>query len=296
MITPVYIRSTASIHSDGQAQGNAKRAVEPDYKEVITDAGLRRRMSRAVKMGVYSALTCLADTSSDSVGGIITATGLGCLADTEKFMKSIVDNNEQLLTPTPFIQSTFNTIGGQVALLRKIHAYNVTYVHRALSVESALIDAVMHIAEGADNILLGAVDEITESSVDIQQRMGMLRNNAAGEGSQFFLLSRNSNGCVAQITDISTRRGAITQTDFATWVDSFLSNNNVDKTDLVVLNGSKQVLTNAIDFKNQCGEYFTAVAFALWQAVEQIKSGARNVLIANSFQNTNHSLILIKAL
>lgn len=299
MITPVYIRNTASIHSDGQLQGNAYRAVEPDYKEVITDAGLRRRMSRAVKMGVYSALTCLADTPSNNVGGIITATGLGCLADTEKFMKSIVDNNEQLLTPTPFIQSTFNTIGGQVALLRKIHAYNVTYVHRALSVESALIDAVMHIAEGADNILLGAVDELTDSSVDIQQRMGLLRDNAAGEGAQFFLLSNNSKGCVAQITDIETRRGAIEQDDFAAWVNSFISTNNVDKTNMIVLSGSKQTETqfaNAINYKKQSGDYFTSVAFAMWQAVEQIKLGARNVLIINSYQKTNHSLILLKAI
>lgn len=53
------------------------------------------------------------------VDAIITATGLGCLADTEKFMNALMDNREQMLNPTAFIQSTFNTVGAQLALLLK---------------------------------------------------------------------------------------------------------------------------------------------------------------------------------
>ena len=63
-------------------------------------------------------------------------------------MNALMDNREQMLNPTAFIQSTFNTVGAQLALLLKIHAYNVTYVHRGLSFESALIDGIISIAEG----------------------------------------------------------------------------------------------------------------------------------------------------
>ena len=115
---PVFIINSSSIASDGTVAGLTMPATEPDYKEIITDATLRRRMSRFVKMGVACGLECIGQTSD--IDAVITATGLGCLADTEKFIESIVANNERLLNPTPFIQSTFNTVGGQLALLKGI--------------------------------------------------------------------------------------------------------------------------------------------------------------------------------
>ena len=133
MMQPVYINHIASIHAD-TASGESLylSANEPDYKSIITNAALRRRMSRIIKMGVACGLECISTLPSEKVHAIITATGLGCLADTEKFLNTIIENKEQLLNPTPFIQSTFNTIGAQIALLRQIHAYNMTYVHRGV--------------------------------------------------------------------------------------------------------------------------------------------------------------------
>ena len=186
---PVYINRIASIHAESRNEKPYFSAQEPDYKEMITNANLRRRMSRMIKMGVACGLECLKDIPSEKVDAIITATGLGCLADTEKFMNALMDNREQMLNPTAFIQSTFNTVGAQLALLLKIHAYNVTYVHRGLSFESALIDGIISIAEGKQHVLAGAMDEITPTSYIIQQRLGLLKGTTAGEGAQFFLLS-----------------------------------------------------------------------------------------------------------
>lgn len=143
-------------------------------------------------MGVACGLECMGELSPEKIQGIITATGLGCLTDTEKFLNNLLDNEERMLNPTPFIQSTFNTIGAQIALIHQIHAYNMTYVHRGLSFESALLDAMMKIEEGSENILVGAIDEMTETCYTIQQRLGMLKGIAAGEGAQFFLLSREA--------------------------------------------------------------------------------------------------------
>ena len=167
---PVYIQRIASIHPQGNhsQENNPKvndspdvaanrpflQACEPDYKDIIANATLRRRMSRIVKMGVACGLECMGELSPEKIEGIITATGLGCLVDTEKFLNNLLDNEERMLNPTPFIQSTFNTIGAQIALIHQIHAYNMTYVHRGLSFESALLDAMMKIEEGSENILV----------------------------------------------------------------------------------------------------------------------------------------------
>ena len=174
---PVYINHIASIHPDPSGgEEPYLSACEPDYKAVIANPTLRRRMSRIIKMGVACGLECMGATVPEEIGAIITATGLGCLTDTEKFLNAMIDNGERMLNPTPFIQSTFNTIGAQIALLCRIQAYNMTYVHRGLSFESALLDAMMRIAEGDNKVLVGAVDEITPARIsdDLTRRVQTL--------------------------------------------------------------------------------------------------------------------------
>ena len=80
---PVYINRIASIHAESRNEKPYFSAQEPDYKQMITNANLRRRMSRMIKMGVACGLECLKDISPEKVDAIITATGLGCLADTD---------------------------------------------------------------------------------------------------------------------------------------------------------------------------------------------------------------------
>ena len=74
---PVYINRIASIHAESRNEKPYFSAQEPDYKEMITNANLRRRMSRMIKMGVACGLECLKDIPSEKVDAIITATGLG---------------------------------------------------------------------------------------------------------------------------------------------------------------------------------------------------------------------------
>ena len=242
---PVYIQRIASIHPQGNhsQENNPKvndsldvaanrpflQACEPDYKDIIANATLRRRMSRIVKMGVACGLECMGELSPEKIGGIITATGLGCLVDTEKFLNNLLDNEERMLNPTPFIQSTFNTIGAQIALIHQIHAYNMTYVHRGLSFESALLDAMMKIEEGSENILVGAMDEMTETSYIIQQRLGLLKGIEAGEGAQFFLLSREAGEHpLAEIRGLETFTGQHTTEKISSRIIRFLQRNGLE--------------------------------------------------------------------
>lgn len=317
---PIYIRHTASIHPQGNPENHPYlSACEPDYKGIITNATLRRRMSRIVKMGVACGLECIDGMTSENIQGIITATGLGCLADTEKFLNTLIENEERMLNPTPFIQSTFNTIGAQIALFRQIHAYNMTYVHRGLSFESALLDAMLKIWEGADNILVGAIDEMTDTSYAIQQRLGLLKGMQAGEGSQFFLLSREAGEHpLAEIIGIDTFAGQQTAEEINTRISCFLQRNGLKAQDIhwlmtgksaeketackgnaiyeELLNSSLFSSSIHLGFKHECGEYPTASAYAVWKAVKEAQQCDRttNILIYNHHHSINHSLILIR--
>ena len=180
------------------------RDVTTDIKVLIPDAGLRRRMSRVIKSAVATAVEAIGGVEGiKALDAIITATGWGCLADSEKFLRNLIAEREQLLNPTPFIQSTFNTVGGQIALLGHNHCYNVTYVNRSHSFEDALLDAAMRVADGeSGNLLVGAFDEQTPSQHRIMERMGTFRYIDDGEGAVFAIVKANSEGCIAQLTEI----------------------------------------------------------------------------------------------
>ena len=180
----LYISGASYISSD-----------EPDYKEVITDANSRRRMGRLLKMAVWCGLKSLDGVPSERVAGIITSTGAGFMKDTISFGSSIFDREETLLNPSPFMQSTFNTASGYIALIRKIHAYNTTYVQQADGFAASVIDAAMLLDDaGEGNVaLVGAFDEVTPEVDVIRQRLGLYRVGDGflplGEGAAAFLLS-----------------------------------------------------------------------------------------------------------
>lgn len=189
---PLYITGASYISAE-----------EPDYKEVITDATSRRRMGRLLKMAVWCGLKSLEGVPSEMVAGIITSTGAGFMKDTISFGSSIFDREETLLNPSPFMQSTFNTASGYIALIRKIHAYNTTYVQQADGFAASLVDAAMLLDDaGEGNVaLVGAFDEVTPEVDVIRQRLGLYRVGDGflplGEGAAAFLLS------AAMPTDVS---------------------------------------------------------------------------------------------
>ena len=201
----LYISGTSYVSAD-----------EPDYKEVITDANSRRRMGRLLKMAVWCGLKSLDGVPSERVSGIITSTGAGFMKDTISFGSSIFDREETLLNPSPFMQSTFNTASGYIALIRKIHAYNTTYVQQADGFAASLVDAAMLLDDaGEGNVaLVGAFDEVTPEVDVIRQRLGLYRVGDSflplGEGAAAFLLSAAmptgvSESCLA--TESSTGLG-----------------------------------------------------------------------------------------
>lgn len=288
-------------------EGNRWPCIEPDYKTYITDAALRRRMSRIVKMGVAAALGCVKSSGITQPDAIITATGLGCLADTEKFMAALIERQEQQLNPTPFIQSTFNTVGAQIALLLNNQGYNNTYAHSGCAFESALIDALMQIGEAnANNVLAGCYDEMTDTCFEIMQRLGFWKKNldnschlyenpssgsAAGEGTAFFMLSNRlpANTLPIKLSGVRSFRVPADHVSLLREVELLLANGEKTSSDIDLLllgnNGDASgdlMYRQLIEyfprnkgycfFKNLCGEYPTSSAFALYLAFNLLKS------------------------
>ena len=160
---------------------------EPDYRQIIPDANLRRRIGRIVRMGLAAASGCVGRADGVKLDAVIASTALGCLADTEKFMKEMIEREESMLNPSAFIYSTFNTVAGQIALVRGIRAYNMTYVNGGCSFNDAMRDAALCIAEGMDNILVVAYDENTPTAETVMRRIG--REYIGDAVSVAFLLS-----------------------------------------------------------------------------------------------------------
>jgi len=272
---------------------------KPNYREYINPK-LLRRMSKIVRMGIVASKTALNEADIKKPDAIITGTGMGCQIDTEKFLNSMLENDEGLLTPTSFIQSTHNTIGGAIALGQENHNYNLTYVHRTFSFESALLDSIMLLREEkAKNVLVGGFDEITEESWLIKTHINHYKKEEssnlnilndkqegalAGEGSSFFVLSGEKNrNTLAEVVDTGMLFRPTSKNEIGEWITLFLERNNLVAEDIDLLvsgyNGDKKydevytLLESTVFkdtpvayYKHLSGDYDTSSAFATWLA------------------------------
>ncbi len=334
-----YIRSSACISpqntfgSNGfltdvvEYTGTRLKAIEPDYKEFI-DPKLIRRMSHIIKMGVAAAMQCLKDGRTGMPGAIVTGTAFGCLEDTVTFLSRTISQNEELLPPTAFIQSTHNTVAAQIALMLGCHQYNNTFVHKGISFESALVDALMLLNDQeADNILVGGADELTDASFTILNRLGLYKRwpvsnlelfkthskgSIAGEGAVFFLLSDKPSGeNLAELTAVNTFYNPAGTEEIERKITDFLSHHSLkpQNIDLVIsgkngdtkndeiyrlLDNSIFSQTNTAVYKHLSGEYPTSPAFALWLAANILKNGAMpETVVDKQLNNSVPKKILI---
>lgn len=292
IMEPVYIERTETV--------DAARLKELGLPALIGNANMLRRMSRMVRMGVAAGMLCLDGIPNDAIGAIVTATCLGGLEDTEKFLAEISERNEAGLNPTPFMRSVFNTVGAQIALLKGIKVYNVTYVHRTASFENALSDALMLISEGRRNVLAGAFDEMTPSSVTVKERLGLYRHGRhPGEGASFFLLSdrlsdrssdRSSGSLLSRplalLYGVDVFRGSMSEEETRVHMSGFIASHGVPESDVEIIDGSV--------YRALYGECGTVSARILSEvAVSMSGRGSRYALLHNCSDGLTHSMILI---
>lgn len=167
---PCYIQSAAQIsmqqplcddwfQNPVMPEAAYNESIEPDYGKYIPPMAARR-MGKLLKRAVATAVEALGGRTRPDA--IITGTGLGCIANTEKFLSAMIENDEEFLQPTFFMQSTHNTISSQVALHLKCHGYNCTYSQRGTSFDSGLLDAFVQMRLGTiHSALVGGQEEMT---------------------------------------------------------------------------------------------------------------------------------------
>ncbi|MEZ5017460.1 MAG: beta-ketoacyl synthase N-terminal-like domain-containing protein [Flavipsychrobacter sp.] len=324
----LYINSVGSISGDGGKEGSYPTsclyAAEPDYTAYIKPMQLRR-MSKAVRMGIGASTIALEKVGLEKADALSAGTAMGCLADTEVFLKKLIDQEEQMLTPTAFIQSTHNTVAGQIALHTKCNGHNMTYVHRGHSFEHAMINTQLYLNDNpSEFVLTGGLDELTDGSIAALQRGRVYTSNnleqhevlegintgaVAGEGATFFVVSgkplKDNVACVKDVYCFSTK-----DTNAAIEKVSGFAQCHEQNVDLVLLGDSGDKSTSEFytqlrenifkdvcqtSFKHLCGEYAVSSAYALSLLVDRELSDSlfrtdrpekiRKVIIVNHFMH-----------
>lgn len=281
------------------------QCLEPETDPGLDDKYLRR-MSRLIRLGWIASKICLDDAGNPVPDAIITGSGRGSVLDSEKFLLSIYKNKENLLPPTPFIQSTHNAVSAQIAMLLQNASYNMAYAHSCHAFEHALLDALISLENGEhQNILLGGFDEITPNQFILVDRLNRWRKEEvhnlelfsdelpgtiAGEGFNFFFLQDHpSKNTYAVIKDVMTVFSQEDPEKISLQARHFLSRNALDPNEIdwvfSGMNGDETgdlfyaevlelIFSNRADiaaWKHLCGEYLTSTAFALWTAAKSIK-------------------------
>ena len=150
------------------------KAQNPSFRDYMA-ANEARRMGNIMKRALVTALKVLDETGIEHPEAMITGTCLGSLDYTERFLDSIVENDEQTVSPTYFMQSTHNTVGSALAIYTKTHGYNTTYSHSGTSFDLTLLDAWMQMQLGKiSTALVGGHDEMTEQYFSLLQKVGYL--------------------------------------------------------------------------------------------------------------------------
>lgn len=311
----VYINSVASISAQKTFDNTqfleevcsynetVLPVVSPNYKDYIP-AAAARRMAKGIKMGVVASKLALEEAKLENVDAIITGTGMGCVRDSEKFVSAIIDNDEQYLTPTSFIQSTHNTVGGQIALGIGCKGYNFTYVHSSNSFESSLLDVKLMLQNNeANSILVGGVDELGTHTVKLHEVVNHVKSNIEnslevlkaktegaifGEGANFFVLeNEKKTSTYAEVVGVkmyNTLSNSITNL-----AQQFLASHKlaIVDIDLIILGNNGDIsfddaynelsegvfaTTQQAYYKHLCGEFNTASSFGFWLASKTLKS------------------------
>lgn len=213
-----------------ESPDNKILALEPPYPGIPDK--ILRRMAKAVRMGVGTALPLIRPVETGEAGGddramagaipqgIIIGTANGGMEESVKFLKQIADYNEEMLTPGNFVQSIPNAISSQISLLSKNKGYNTTHVHRGLAFEYAALDAAMLANEHpGSSYLVGGVDEMASYHYNLEYLKGSYKKemvsskrlydtdspgSLAGEGAAMFLVSNQRDHALAHLRALVT--------------------------------------------------------------------------------------------
>jgi hypothetical protein len=245
---------------------------------------------------VTAGLKCL--QGQGAIGGVIVGTDLGCLRDTEKFLGTVVKHEGLAISPTAFIQSTHNTVAGQIALTIGNNGYNMTHSQQGISFECALMDAQLLAAETRLPVLVGACEEHIDFLSEMATDFGSGELDLS-EGASYFLISDQQGESNTTITDVQI---GLSKEEIVHLVNSL-------QPDLVLttsLAGNTiETSCPTIDFTSYCGVYGTNSAFGLQLAIEIVEkkpaqvngepiAGSKKIAIINNHREKEMTYMVVE--
>ena len=288
------------------------RAIEPDYKQFFP-ANTARRLGRILKRAMLTSRQVIEATGIENPEAIITGTGFGCVENTEIFLEAMVNEGEEFLKPTSFMQSTHNTISSLIAIDTGSHGYNSTYTQKETSFDLALLDAFVQLKAGhIKNALIGAHDEVTPTFNILMQRIGNYEDSFCAEASvSMMLANQKQNYFLCKVDYIET----FYHPDFRELQTVV---NNIGDFDAVMVNSRQtgelfnQLLAGKklLRYNHIFGQSFSVSGLGLYAAATCLKQrripshlfiepsqqemkNIRNILFYNQYENKNHIFILL---
>jgi hypothetical protein len=299
------------------------RAVEPNYREYFSVLEARR-YGRLLKRALLVSRKAMEQSGVNSPDAIITGTGLGCIENTELFLKELIFS-EELLKPTHFILSTHNTISSIIAIVGKCNSYNSTYAHKGISFECALQDAFMQLhSRKIRTALVGGHDEMTPDYFAMLKKTGYLNfpeQGFAGETAVAMVLGTEKTDGLplckidkveilysTDIEAIADVAGRFVKPDYI-----LTGINGQRQNDRRYFDVCKKIFPGIplLQYKNIFGESYTASSLGVYVAANclqkenipvhllverknaECKSAPSKILFYNNFEGKNHSLILL---
>ena len=292
------------------------KAQNPAFRDYMA-ANEARRMGGLMKRALVTTLKVLKETGIEHPDAIITGTCLGSLDYTERILDAMLENGEEALSPTHFMQSTHNTVGSALAIYTKTHGYNTTYSHGSISFDLTVRDTWMQMQLGKiSTALVGGHDEMTEGYFSKLQQVNFVGVEGmvpCGEMAMSMLL--NTDPSVDHLAELAGIRMSFRPSDeqLRQQLDSLLAQAGMtlDDVSLVMtgMNGNpandqlyKPMLETlfaekpTMDYKRVFGENYPASALGLYAAAHLLKQKdeLKAILLLNLTLTGDCSIMLVK--
>ena len=293
------------------------KAVNPAFREYIAP-NEARRMGNIMKRAIVTSLKVLKETGINYPDAIITGTSIGSLNYTEKFLDDLVENGEESLSPTYFMQTTHNTVSSTISIYTATHSYNTTYSHGGISFELALKDAWMQFNLGQiSNALVGGHDEMVESYYELLRKTGYVGVEGMVPCSEcamsMMLNTKASTDNLCELAGVSVFRTKSVQ-NIRKQLEALVENANIKvetiQTVMTGVNGNPEndrlyqpmldelfPQAEHLQYKQLFGENYTVSALGLYAAAHLMKKqGTPVMLFVNCTTNGDCALILLKGI
>jgi 3-oxoacyl-[acyl-carrier-protein] synthase II len=181
-----------------------------------------RRMNTLSRYAMAAARMALDDAAVRSAVpqdcGVAIGTAFGPVQTSVDYMQEYVEKGAALAPPQLFAESVANAPGSHIAIEHDLRGFNVTLTQRESSALAAAMYGASQLVKGsADAAVIGGVEEATEMTFSVLDRLGALADESRpfdrrragmvfGEGSAMLVAQRETDGAYGYLTGFGIAR------------------------------------------------------------------------------------------